>query len=69
VEDHYTVGGLGSLLAENMATLGSTMKLLRIGVEDFGQSGSPEANFDHYGLTANKISLRIFQALSALKSS
>jgi transketolase len=68
VEDHYTVGGLGTLLAENIATMGAALKLVRIGVEDFGQSGSPEANMDHYGLTAPKIASRILRNLGNSKN-
>jgi transketolase len=65
VEDHFTVGGLGGLVAEAMATIASPQRLLRIGVQDFGQSGTPEANMEHYGLSAQRIFARIQTALSA----
>jgi transketolase len=51
VEDHYITGGLGGAVAEFLATEGHG-KLHRIGVgEEFGQSGSPEALLEHYGLS------------------
>lgn len=50
VEDHYVTGGLGSLVAEYLAGVGSPIRLQRIGITDFGQSGSPEANLQHYEL-------------------
>ncbi len=49
-EDHYTIGGLGSAVAEVLATKGLTAKLYRIGVEGFGESGSPEDVLRHYKL-------------------
>ena len=52
VEDHYIAGGLGGVVAETLAEFGQG-KLHRIGVNDtFGQSGSPEALYDAYGLSA-----------------
>ena len=50
VEDHYIIGGLGGVVAETMAEIGSG-KLHRIGVNDeFGQSGTPEGLYEAYGL-------------------
>ncbi len=69
VEDHYSVGGLGGLVAEAMSTIAAPQKLLRIGVQDFGQSGSPEANMEHYGLSAARIAQRIQSALSLDRNS
>lgn len=54
VEDHYIIGGLGGAVAEFLATEGHG-KLHRIGVEDFGQSGTPEALLEHYGLDAPRL--------------
>jgi len=54
VEDHYITGGLGGAVAEFLATEGHG-KLHRIGVEDFGQSGTPEALLEHYGLDAPRL--------------
>jgi len=63
LEDHYKAGGLGGVVAEYISTLSNSPKLLRIGVEGFGQSGSPEANYDHYGFTPEKISVKILSHL------
>lgn len=50
VEDHYIIGGLGGAVAEFLAGEGAG-KLHRIGINDeFGQSGTPEALYEHYGL-------------------
>jgi transketolase len=54
VEDHYIIGGLGGAIAEFLATEGHG-KLHRIGVETFGQSGTPEALLEHYGLDAPRL--------------
>jgi transketolase len=58
-EDHYTVGGLGSAVAEAMATIGSKAKLYRIGLETFGESGSPEEVYKHYQLDGEGIAARL----------
>jgi len=63
VEDHYDVGGLGGAVAEVLTQRGSTKPLERIGVTTFGQSGSPEANYEHYGFTAQKLADRILKRL------
>lgn len=55
VEDHSIIGGLGSAVAEVLAT-DYPARLKRIGLQDcFGQSGTPDALADHYGLTAPHI--------------
>jgi transketolase len=55
VEDHYVIGGLGGAVAEFLASAGQG-KLHRIGVgNEFGQSGTPEALYDHYGLSAARL--------------
>jgi len=42
-EDHQTIGGLGSAVAEALAEAGLNRRLLRIGIKDtFGESGSPD---------------------------
>lgn len=67
VEDHYRVGGLGGVVSEFMADQGVSARLLRIGVDGFGQSGSPEANNEHYGLTPKGIFQKIESELSRAK--
>ncbi len=54
-EEHFTVGGLGSAVAEVLAGHAGA-RFDRVGVEDrFGQSGKPDALFAEYGLTAENI--------------
>ncbi|MBP7845321.1 MAG: transketolase family protein [Proteobacteria bacterium] len=62
VEDHYPQGGLGGVLAERLSNRASAPKLLRIGVEGFGQSGSPEVNYQKYGFTPEAIAEKISRA-------
>lgn len=65
VEDHNIIGGLGTAVAEVLAQEGSSAKLLRLGVHDvYGESGSAEALYEKYGLSADKIfheSLRFYR--------
>ena len=50
VEDHYTVGGLASVIAENLIEKNAYFPLCKVGVRDFGASGSPQDNLKVYGL-------------------
>lgn len=55
VEDHQVAGGFGSAVAEVIAE-SHPIPVVRIGVEDkFGQSGTPEELFRHYGITSTNI--------------
>ncbi len=63
VEDHYDVGGLGGAVAEVLSQRGASKPLERIGVREFGQSGTPEANYEHYGFTGPQIAQRILNRL------
>lgn len=55
VEEHSIIGGLGSSVAEVVSEECPT-KIKRIGLKDvFGQSGTPAALLEHYGLTVNNI--------------
>ncbi|MBS1984556.1 MAG: transketolase family protein [Bdellovibrionales bacterium] len=65
VEDHYTVGGLGGAVAEFYADKAQALKVVRWGVQGFGQSGSPAATMDHYGLTGPKIAAAVSRELGA----
>lgn len=59
IEEHQIAGGLGSVVAEVLAKELPTRQLF-IGIEDqFGQSGSTDALFEHYQLTAKHIAERI----------
>lgn len=54
-EEHSIVGGLGSAVAEVLSEQYPT-KLKRVGIKDvFGQSGTPDALLEHYGLTTKDI--------------
>ena len=58
-EEHFTVGGLGSAVAEVLAGHAGA-RFDRVGVEDrFGQSGKPDDLFREYGLTAENIAARV----------
>jgi len=67
IEEHQVAGGLGSAIAEwSVQELPVPMKL--IGVKDeFGQSGSPEELFDHYGLSTERIVDQISHWLETLR--
>lgn len=55
VEEHSIIGGLGSAICEAAAEY-APVHVYRMGVEDrFGQSGSPAALLEEYGLTAQHI--------------
>lgn len=60
VEDHSVIGGLGSAVAEVLATESHHPRLIRIGVQDqFGESGEPLELFEKHGLTGRQIAQRI----------
>lgn len=65
VEDHQTVGGLGSAVAETIAGLKAHAPLIRLGVQDqYGESGTTKELYKAYGLDAEAI---VKAALRALK--
>ncbi|NMB36182.1 MAG: transketolase family protein [Firmicutes bacterium] len=54
-EEHSIIGGLGGAVAEALAE-DYPVPLLRVGVKDvFGESGSPQALLDKFGLTADNL--------------
>ena len=56
VEDHYTIGGLGSAVAEIISDRSGPTRLVRLGVNDqFGASGEPIELYDKFGISAAKI--------------
>ena len=62
VEEHSIIGGLGDAVASIVAEHGG--RLHKIGINDcFGQSGKPEALLDFYGLTPEKIAVRVKEIL------
>lgn len=52
VEDHQIIGGLGSAVAEVMAEEGLAVRLLRHGLNTFGESGTPDELYRHFELDA-----------------
>ena len=55
VEEHQAAGGMGSAVSEFLSTNQPT-KVIRLGVQDqFGQSGTIDELFAHYGLDAKAI--------------
>lgn len=56
VENHSTIGGLGSAVAERMAEVGAGVPLTRIGVPDtFGHGASAPYLMDKFGVSADRI--------------
>jgi transketolase len=56
VEDHSTIGGLGSCVAETLAKMDRHAKLVMFGVQDkFGESGEPDELYDLHGISGKKI--------------
>ena len=61
VENHSTIGGLGSAIAECLSE-SSPHRLIRFGVKDtFGQSGTPKELLKHYGLDSETIAKGIIE--------
>ena len=58
-EDHNVVGGLGTTVAELLCEIGFSGKLLRIGVEKYGESGKAEELYEKYGISAKRIAERV----------
>jgi len=59
VEDHQIIGGLGSCVAEALADAGVGARLHRVGLDGFGESGTPEALYQKYDLDAAGIERRV----------
>ncbi len=55
VEDHNVHGGLGSAVCEALAESGKACPVVRLGLQDFGESASPEELYAKYGLDAPAI--------------
>lgn len=54
-EEHSVIGGLGSAVAEVLSQ-NAPRKMAMVGIKDtFGESGTPAALLEKYGLTANDI--------------
>lgn len=58
-EEHNIIGGLGSAVAEVISEI-CPVPLMRVGVQDtFGESGTPAALLEKYGLTADDIAAAV----------
>jgi len=54
-EEHSVIGGLGSVVADVVTETYPT-KVVKIGINDvFGESGTPAALLEKYGMTANNV--------------
>lgn len=60
VEDHSVIGGLGTCVAEALASTGSSCRLVKLGVQDaFGESGEGFELFDKHGISAARIAEQV----------
>lgn len=64
VEDHHILGGLGSAIAEALASAGVGKPLVRLGVRDFGESGTASQLYEKHGLSTSHIVEACIQSLS-----
>lgn len=65
VEEHFTIGGLGSAVAEYRADKPNAPRQVMLGIpNEFKHAGSYAYMLDQCGLTANKIAERVQQALA-----
>ena len=65
-EEHNIVGGFGSAVAEVLAEVPDSARLVRVGIDDTycGIVGDQNHLRDHYGLTGEKIADRIAKELA-----
>jgi transketolase len=64
LEEHSTLGGLNSALAETLAEASAMPPLLRIGVQDcFGRSGKADEMLERHGLSAPAVAKAVQKAL------
>jgi len=56
VEDHSVIGGLGTCVAETLATQTQHPRLIKLGVQDlFGESGEGDELYDKFGFSGKEI--------------
>lgn len=63
IEDHNMIGGLGSAVCEVIAPHTDGVKILRLGITGFGESGSPEGLYEKFGLSSEKIKQKVIEFL------
>jgi len=62
VEEHFTIGGLGSIVAENIAKHSFKCRLLTIGLPNsFGPTGTYNYLINYHGLNGPKIAKKILK--------
>lgn len=65
IEDHNIIGGLGSALAQKLCQMGTSSKLIPLGIQDtFGESGTPQDLYKKYKLDSPGIMSCIKKCLS-----
>lgn len=66
VEDHQKIGGLGEAISHLISTSGVKVKFAHLAVNNsFGQSGTPELLYQHYGLSPEDITKSIINLLKS----
>jgi len=66
VEEHSVIGGLGSAVAEVMASRTSRARLVRLGTQDvFGESGTADQMLAKHGLTPHAVAERVLRELKS----
>jgi transketolase len=66
VEDHSVTGGLGSAVAEVLATGDGHAPLLILGTREFGESGSSEELYEKHGISGDRVAESTRQFLDKL---
>lgn len=67
LEEGQIIGGLGSAITELLSEH-LPVPVYRMGVNDkFGQSGTPEELFEHYGLTVKHVMMKVHEVTSKSK--
>ena len=63
VEDHSVIGGLGTCVAEAIAKVSHSSRLIKLGIQDlFGESGEPVELYDKFGISAKAIAAHVLAA-------
>jgi transketolase len=66
LEDHQKAGGLGEAVSHLILTSGIKVKFAHLAIDNsFGQSGSPELLYCHYGLSPSDIEKSIISLLTS----
>ncbi len=67
VEDHTVIGGLGSCVAEALASSGMPHgRLVKLGIQDtFGESGEPLELYEKHGISAGAIQKRVIDEIAS----